>query len=71
MSVRAAATLEAKPATDELVLIPGGKGKATHMKKGDIIKIINTHGLQVSRAWKDGCKQDMAARLAPCYQEHL
>ena len=46
VSVRAAATLEAKPTTD-MVLIPGGKGKATHMKKGDIIKIVNTHGLQV------------------------
>ena len=47
MSVRAAATLEAlKPKTD-LTLIPGGKGKAVHMKKGDTIKIINTGGSQV------------------------
>jgi uncharacterized protein YcgI (DUF1989 family) len=46
LSVRATATVESKPKTD-LVLIPGGKGKATHLKKGDVIKIINTHGFQV------------------------
>jgi uncharacterized protein YcgI (DUF1989 family) len=50
VSVRAAATLEAlKPKTD-LILIPGGKGKAVHMKKGDTIKIINTHGAQARAA---------------------
>ena len=36
-----------KPKT-ELVLIPGGKGKAVHMKQGDILKVTNTHGTQVS-----------------------
>ena len=46
VSVRAAATLEtAKPKTD-LMLIPGGKGNAVHLKKGDTIKIINTNGTQ-------------------------
>ncbi len=50
LSVRAAsAVVEAKPKTD-LILIPGGKGKATHMKKGDLLKVINTHGKQVSSA---------------------
>jgi len=38
--------VESKPKTDDLVLIPGGKGKAVRMKKGDTIKIINTHGSQ-------------------------
>lgn len=47
LSVHASAAVESKPKTD-LVLIPGGKGKATHLKKGDIIKVINTHGKQVS-----------------------
>lgn len=48
LSIQAAsAVVEAKPKTD-LVLIPGGKGKATQMKKGDLIKVINTHGKQVS-----------------------
>lgn len=45
-----AATLEAPtlPKDADLTLIPAGKGKATHLKKGDKIKIINTHGTQVS-----------------------
>jgi uncharacterized protein YcgI (DUF1989 family) len=48
VSVQAAtAVVESKAKTD-LMLIPGGKGKATHMKKGDLIKVINTHGKQVS-----------------------
>ena len=38
--------VESKPKTD-LTLIPGGKGKAVRMNKGDTIKIINTHGTQV------------------------
>ncbi|EIE25881.1 hypothetical protein COCSUDRAFT_32414 [Coccomyxa subellipsoidea C-169] len=51
LSVRAAsAVVEAKPKTD-LILIPGGKGKATHMKKGDLLKVINTHGKQVVDFW--------------------
>ena len=46
--MRAAATLEAPAKTAaDLTLIPGGKGKATHLKKGDVIKIINTGGMQV------------------------
>jgi len=47
LSVHASAAVASKPKTD-LVLIPGGKGKATHLKKGDIIKVINTHGKQVT-----------------------
>ena len=48
LCVRGAATLEAAPvSTDVLQLIPAGKGKATHLKKGDTLKIINSHGMQV------------------------
>jgi len=42
--------VESKPKTD-LTLIPGGKGKAVRMSKGDTIKIINTHGTQVVDFW--------------------
>ena len=55
ISAAAATAVEAKPKTD-LVLIPGGKGKAVRMKKGDTIKIINTHGTQVdSHVWTVIC----------------
>lgn len=37
---------EAPPAADT-VRIPGGKGKAVRVKKGDKIKITNLHGTQV------------------------
>lgn len=51
--MRGAATLEAAPdKTDVLQLIPAGKGKATHLKKGDKLKIINSQGMQV------GCRDD-------------
>lgn len=46
ISAAAVTAVEVKPKTD-LVLIPGGKGKATRMKKGETIKIINTNGTQV------------------------
>ena len=35
------------PVTEEVV-IPGGKGKATPVKKGEVIKVTNTHGTQAS-----------------------
>ena len=38
------------PAAADVVTIPGAKGKAVRMKKGDTIKITNTHGTQVSAA---------------------
>jgi len=42
----AVAPAEAPPAADT-VRIPGGKGKAVRMKKGDTIRITNTFGTQV------------------------
>ena len=67
VSVHAAATLEAlKPKTD-LTLIPGGKGAAVHMKKGDTIKISNTHGTQVLRLMHACAGNHMPGRrLKPC-----
>ena len=57
--VRGAATLEAAPVdTDVLQLIPAGKGKATHLKKGDKLKIINSQGMQV------GCCREINDRPA-------
>lgn len=38
------------PAAADAVTIPGAKGKAVRMKKGDTIKITNTHGTQVRTA---------------------
>ena len=38
------------PVAADAVTIPGGKGKAVRMKKGDTIKITNTHGTQVRTA---------------------
>ena len=38
------------PAAADVVTIPGAKGKAVRMKKGDTIKITNTHGTQVRAA---------------------
>ena len=35
----------------DLIKIPARKGKATHLKEGQIIKIINTHGHQVVDTW--------------------
>jgi len=35
----------------DLIEIPARKGKAAHLKKGQIIKIINTHGHQVVDTW--------------------
>lgn len=46
----AAAEATLVPVTDEIV-IPGGKGKATPVKKGEIIKIVNLHGTQVVDFW--------------------
>ena len=45
---QAAAALQeqARPLSEPTV-IPGGKGKATTMQKGDLIKIVNTYGSQV------------------------
>ncbi len=34
--------------------IPAGKGKAVALKKGDVIKVINTHGEQVVDFWAFG-----------------
>ena len=34
-----------------LITIPARSGKATHIKKGQSIKIINTHGKQVIDTW--------------------
>lgn len=55
MICAASAVVEAKPKTD-LVLIPGGKGKATHLKKGDLIKVINTNGKQVRNTTGNLCR---------------
>ncbi|KAK9825874.1 hypothetical protein WJX81_007667 [Elliptochloris bilobata] len=41
----------AAPPAADTVTIPGGKGKAVRMKKGDTIKITNTHGTQVVDFW--------------------
>ena len=35
----------------DLIEIPARSGKATHLKKGQSIKIINTHGHQVVDNW--------------------
>ena len=35
----------------ETVTIPARKGKAAHAKKGQIIRVINTHGEQVVDTW--------------------
>ena len=35
----------------DLIEIPARKGKAAHLKEGQIIKIINTHGHQVVDTW--------------------
>ena len=35
----------------DLIKIPARKGKVTLLKKGQIIKIINTHGHQVVDTW--------------------
>lgn len=39
------------PSTSSPVIIPGGKGKAATMKKGETIKIVNLHGTQVVDFW--------------------
>ena len=54
--------VESKPKTD-LTLIPGGKGKAVRMNKGDTIKIINTHGTQV-------CALSNCMHLRACARLH-
>ena len=46
MQTMADLTADLKPVTDSIV-IKGGKGKAAHVKTGDTIKIVNTHGSQV------------------------
>ena len=46
MQAMAVSAAEALPAADT-VRIPGGKGKAVRVKKGDKIKITNLHGTQV------------------------
>lgn len=47
-SVRATAVAPAEaPLAADTVRIPGGKGKAVHVKKGDTIRITNTFGTQV------------------------
>jgi uncharacterized protein YcgI (DUF1989 family) len=38
-------------ANDVLVTIPARKGKAAHVRKGQIVKVINTHGEQVVDTW--------------------
>jgi len=35
----------------DLIEIPARSGKATHLKKGQAIKIINSHGHQVFDTW--------------------
>ena len=37
--------------SDKKIVIPARKGKAAHAKKGQIIKVINTHGEQVVDTW--------------------
>lgn len=39
------------PASREKITIPARKGKAAQVKKGQIIKVINTHGQQVVDTW--------------------
>ena len=66
LAVRAAAaTLEATQTDTDLVLIPGGKGKAVHMKKGDKVKVINTHGVLILRYFcvARGCGLNLDAWL--------
>jgi uncharacterized protein len=36
---------------DERVQIPARKGKATHVDRGQLVKVINTHGDQVVDMW--------------------
>jgi hypothetical protein len=36
---------------DERVQIPARKGKATHVGRGQLVKVINTHGEQVVDMW--------------------
>lgn len=35
----------------DLVTIPARQGKALHLKKGQFIRVINTHGSQVVDTW--------------------
>ncbi|KAG0645196.1 hypothetical protein D0Z07_9173 [Hyphodiscus hymeniophilus] len=40
-----------KSSSTQLQVIPARKGKATHVKKGQSIRLINTHGKQVVDTW--------------------
>ena len=50
-SASTAAPVEGAATTSQPVIIPGGKGKAAVMKKGETIKIVNIHGTQVVDFW--------------------
>lgn len=54
------------PAAAEAVTIPGAKGKAVRMKKGDTIKITNTYGTQVSTE-HNSCSRFMACWAGTCH----
>jgi uncharacterized protein YcgI (DUF1989 family) len=45
------APVEAATELSSPVIIPGGKGMAATMKKGETIKIVNIHGTQVVDFW--------------------
>lgn len=46
-SIACAALLKKTEPTSDPIVIPGGKGKAGTMQKGDLIKVTNTRGFQV------------------------
>ena len=42
---------KAKGSSSVLVKIPARRGAATHLRKGQKVKIVNTHGSQVVDFW--------------------
>jgi uncharacterized protein YcgI (DUF1989 family) len=44
-------SLQAMAVGSNLVTIPARQGKALHLKKGQFIRVINTHGSQVVDTW--------------------
>ena len=62
-------TKDLRPKSEPIV-IKGGKGKAAHVKKNDVIKIVNTHGSQVNYVVAPTTFRTLGGILVSCQINH-
>ena len=59
---------------NELIAIPARRGKAAHLKRGQKVKVINTHGQQVVDTWAfcaDDLKEFMSMEHSRTFMERI